>query len=532
MFYLIGLIVGKGRTYDSGRVVIDFSHTNRNVSGLARCPKCNYIATQQKGLYSCKNSHCGISNFVPNMRTYDQISETRNSISNNILPFLRTSMKFVDNTIQTNATTLLLLDFDPTSPYWEVIRQIFGNSYNFQKGLIPQIVWSSSKQKQVQFVNGILDTIGLCSKGGWLPRNGKNSKIRQRVYIQVVRNWKLVVDIDNFLREQFDIPIQTIDWGHPNIRDGNLVEHHAGNASAYAREHQLKIYPEYLSAFQFRLSHKQSLFKELLDHNLESGFSSKEDWFPPGKIKNYRAIHPDETNPRMIAEVRKHFDSFWQINLALGCRYLVKLASTAKNPEVFALTGDLTDSRETAKVIKEIESNRNQVSKPIKVERSSAKSKSLKGRRSDELEIATYPLLQKIFDEVIFQSNKNNGEFFITNYSTISAFMKDAPDSFIELFEECEDYKIRPDLVGFDKNRKKLIFIESKVDPLDLDMLGQLLAYCLVADPIEAYLVSTKGLSARLVSALSANPKVLEYGNKSAVKLGKFSEVGLDLYDF
>lgn len=106
------------------------------------------------------------------------------------------------------------------------------------------------------------------------------------------------------------------------------------------------------------------------------------------------------------------------------------------------------------------------------------------------------------------------------------------PTLFIELFEECEDYKIRPDLVGFDKNRKKLIFIESKVDPLDLDMLGQLLAYCLVANPIEAYLVSTKGLSARLVSALSANPKVLEYGNKSAVKLGKFSEVGLDLYDF
>ena len=37
-----------------------------------------------------------------------------------------------------------------------------------------------------------------------------------QVYFQIVnRNYFLPVDIDNFIREYFKIPIQTIDWGAP-----------------------------------------------------------------------------------------------------------------------------------------------------------------------------------------------------------------------------------------------------------------------------------------------------------------------------
>jgi hypothetical protein len=99
--------------------------------------------------------------------------------------------------------------------------------------------------------------------------------------------------------------------------------------------------------------------------------------------------------------------------------------------------------------------------------------------------------------------------------------MKDQPDEFVELFEECEEYKIRPDLVGFDIRDSSLIFIESKVDPLDMRMVGQLIGYCLVAQPKEAYLLSTQSLSPRLVNALSAKPDVLNYGNGRRIQIGQ-----------
>jgi hypothetical protein len=105
--------------------------------------------------------------------------------------------------------------------------------------------------------------------------------------------------------------------------------------------------------------------------------------------------------------------------------------------------------------------------------------------------------------------------------------MKDQPEEFVELFEECEEFKIRPDLVGFDVRDTSLIFIESKVDPLDMRMVGQLLGYCLVAQPKEAYLLSTQSLSPRLVNALSAKPEVLNYSGDCRIQIGQI--IGRDV---
>jgi hypothetical protein len=105
--------------------------------------------------------------------------------------------------------------------------------------------------------------------------------------------------------------------------------------------------------------------------------------------------------------------------------------------------------------------------------------------------------------------------------------MKDQPEEFVELFEECEEFKIRPDLVGFDVRDTSLIFIESKVDPLDMRMVGQLLGYCLVAQPKEAYLLSTQSLSPRLVNALSAKPDVLNYSGECRIQIGQI--IGRDV---
>jgi hypothetical protein len=523
--YLVGLVVGRGRVFDSGRIVIEFSHTNKTINGIAHCPECNSVATQKNKFYSCKNSDCGESGFIPNQKTYDQVTETKQSIDRVIIPFLKESLKLKISVMANPSITLLILDQDKTDENWKYLTELLGNNFHFHSGHIPREMYSLEKQLKIEFINGVMDTSGFCNAGGWLPRKGINSEIRQRIYFQVVRNWGLAVEIDNFLRSEFNIPIQTIDWGHPNIRDANLVEALAGNSSAYAREHQLKIYPEYLREFNFRISSKQKMFKELLEHNIKGGFHNKEDWFPPKKISTFKPHHPDELNPRMSIPVRKHFDAFWQINYALGCKFLTELASTALDSGVFALTGELDNPGPVSYVEKAIEKMRPRIKfDPSKLDevKNLAPKKTIRStsRSTEDLELATYPILKEYFDAKYFP-DKKFGEFHITNYSTLSSFLKDQPEDFIELFEECEEFKIRPDLVGFDTKDSKLIFVESKIEVLDMRMLGQLIGYCLVAQPKEAYLLSTQLLSPRLVNALSANPKVLNYGDGKRIQIGQ-----------
>ena len=534
LIYLAGLIVGRGRLFDAGRVVIEFSHTNKTISGIAHCPKCNSVATQKSKFYSCKNSECQNIGFKPIQNTYDQVSETQASINNVVIPFLQEALDFKVSVMANPSITLLILDFDTKNKEWHELTELFGNQFHFHTGHLPNQVSTYEKELQIEFINGLLDSSGFCNAGGWLPRKGLTSEIRQRVYFQVVRNWKLTVEIDNLLRGAFGIPIQTIDWGHPNIRDPNLVEAQAGKSSAYAREHQLKIYPEYLEQFKFRISSKQKMLQELLQHNIEGGFTNKEDWFPPKKITSLKPHHPDEQNPRMVLPVRKHFDAFWQINLALGCQYLGKLAQSAANPEVFALTGELDNANAVSLVELELQKIRPVVRiKPVNTNPNikvlNAKLKNSSTRLKEDLELATYPILKDYFDAKYFP-NKKLGEFHITNYSTLSSFMKDQSDEFIELFEECEEYKIRPDLVGFDMKDKKLIFVESKVDALDMRMVGQLIGYCLVAQPKEAFLLSTQSLSPRLVNALSAKPEVLIYGNGQRIQIGQIKGKNVEIH--
>lgn len=531
---MAGLIVGRGRLFDSGRAVIEFSHTNKTISGIAHCPKCNSVATQKNKFYSCKNPKCGNSGFEPNQNTYDQVAETKASINDEIIPFLKAKLNFKESVMANPSITLLIMDFEITDQGWKDLTEILGKQFHFHSGRIPKQISSFEKSLQIEFINGMLDTSGFCNSGGWLPRKGLTSEIRQRVYFQVVRNWNLTVEIDNFLREEFNIPIQTIDWGHPNIRDANLIEAQAGKSSAYAREHQLKVYPEYLKDFRFRISSKQKMLDELLQHNVDGGFSNREDWFPPKKIGSFKAHHPDEQNPRMALPVRKHFDAFWQINLALGCKFLTELANSSLNPEVFALTGEQDNPGPVEKVAKEIEKLRPVINlKPVvsdpTVKKTNAKSKNSSARSKEDLELATYPILKEFFDSKYFP-DKKQGEFHITNYSTLSSFMKDQPDEFIDLFEECEEFKIRPDLVGFDKQDKKLIFVESKVDTLDMRMVGQLIGYCLVAQPKEAFLLSTQLLSPRLVNALSAKPDILNYGNGQRIQIGQIKGKDVEIH--
>ena len=62
-------------------------------------------------------------------------------------------------------------------------------------------------------------------------------------------------------------------------------------------------------------------------------------------------------------------------------------------------------------------------------------------------------------------------------------------------------------------------------------MVGQLIGYCLVAQPKEAFLLSTQLLAPRLVNALSANPEVLNYGAGQRIQLGQILGKKVQLHE-
>ena len=538
--YLIGLITGKGYIEEGNKVSIEFPFVNEYVDGIAHCPLCGYLATKPSGseYLQCKNASCTNSNAAtidPKIKKqYNQPIAFNDSIKNVIIPFLQEGINFEFSLVSNSTCTFLTLNLD--SAVYSYIKKLFEPAVSFTSTSIPREMWNIKSSEKVEVINGLLDSIGFANAGGWIPRDGVNGHGRMRVYFQVVnRNYKLPVSIDNYLRDNFALPIQTIDWGHPNIRDGNLVDFLEGKSSSYGREHQVKFYPEYYQQFHFRISSKQELFNELLQHNLSVGFSDVEDWFPnavkeipESKIK---PTHPMETNPLLDKNVRTHVDAMWQVNLKMGCTYVKSIWSNASNKELFEITGisgAIQNPQERISRFKEISNARSEniLSKAID------KKKTAKRASTGELESDTYPILIDWLNSYIATTAGGRPFSFDTSSQTLFHFFSSKAeniDVLYDVFSDLEHLSIRPDVVGFSDVEKELYFIESKITSLGLKELGQLMGYCHVANPKEALLVSTKSISAALMKAVQRNREIIKYGNGREVRFGKLVGNKLEL---
>ncbi len=524
--YLLGLITGRGHIFiDSKTIAIEFSHANEFAEGIAHCPKCGYLATKSGDGLKCKNPKCGSSVSKSVKKIYNQPEETKASLRKEIIPFLSTSIKANYQILGNKSMTLLIIDLSDNMELLKEIVDIFKPNISFDRFHIPRIIYSLNEKHKIEYINGLLDTSGFPSPGGWLNRDGENGHGRMRSYFQIVRNWYLPVEIDNFLRSEFNLPVQTIDWGHPNIRDGNLEDYFNSNPTSWGREHQVKFFPEYYTNFRFRISSKQSLFRELIEHNLKVKFSNKEDWFPPTKITlaRMKAFHPGEEDIRIPKPARKHFDAFWQINLALECKYLNSLRIKAKNPVTFDLTGDL-DSEEDPKLIQNRFDVVREELRKTAFEKAAAKkvlpkTKVLAVRERQLKEQETYSPLAEFFKRNLTTKYSEPVETFDTSSGNLSLFLKNNNEHLLEAFNYCDRFRIRPDVVGFLTKSKRLVFIESKITPLDLKALGQLVGYCLVAQPEEAILVSTVLPSMTLIKLLKARPDLMDYGSGKKIQI-------------
>ncbi len=99
-------------------------------------------------------------------------------------------------------------------------------------------------------------------------------------------------------------------------------------------------------------------------------------------------------------------------------------------------------------------------------------------------------------------------------------------------FPEFDTFEIKVDITAIItvKTKTDLVFIEVKSNPITLKDVGQLLGYCRVAKPIEAFLISPKNMSTALFNLLIKYGKtdILEF-DRNVIKIVKWNNESNDI---
>lgn len=197
----------------------------------------------------------------------------------------------------------------------EIIRLI-GNGRHHTTMKMSNELFDISTDEKKALLRGMADVTGHIRKSNIaFGQEGAH-----RVYIEIPANWYMVIDIANMLKD-VDVPVQTIDFGHPNFRDGNLVKYNEGKPYFWKKEHQIKIFANEFLTVGFNIKHKQDALEkyseELLDF-IDPNKTHKYYWEKTIRRSN-RPIHPMENDSYIPAEIRgKHFDSWTDLAEKMG----------------------------------------------------------------------------------------------------------------------------------------------------------------------------------------------------------------------
>lgn len=202
----------------------------------------------------------------------------------------------------------------------EILRYI-GAATSHENIRISPEVFSFTADERKQFIKGFADVTGYIRRSNYFF-----DKEAHRVYFEIPQNWELVSDFCNLLKS-VDIPVQNIDWAHPNMRDGNLKKYNMGKPDFWKKEHQVKVWAVEYQPIGFAVLHKQEALdafaREHIDYIEQQG-KSKNDvthryyWQLTGKKKD-KPVHPKENDEFIPEEIRgKHYNSWQEIAKDLG----------------------------------------------------------------------------------------------------------------------------------------------------------------------------------------------------------------------
>lgn len=281
--YLVGLILVRGtltEDKDIKRLAIEFPYKSLKATGISTS------FDQEAALLSSANA---IRDRINELLDVDL--KVENMSSSVVL-----SAVFTKNTLAWRNLKLLL---DNKSSYTEFeLNPIF---YAFETGI------------KKELVRGIADATGFI-------RPSNNFYDRHRIYLEINNaNWHLPIQICKLL-QGMGVGVQLIQWGHPNTRESGKTDVDA-NSSTWAKEHQVKIFPEEFESIGFYSPHKQKILEEFIEYNKKVFQKNHEECNPLEKgVRKTKPRHPCEDHPKIPPQIRgRHFDGYWQICQALGC---------------------------------------------------------------------------------------------------------------------------------------------------------------------------------------------------------------------
>lgn len=197
----------------------------------------------------------------------------------------------------------------------EILRFI-GSGIHHSSMTMNEELFAMQTNEKKELLRGMADVTGYIRKSNLAFGQPGN----HRVYIEIPGNWAMVIDVANMLKD-LNVPVQTIDFGHPNFRDSNLKKYNEGKPYYWKKEHQVKIWANEFLPIGFSIAHKQRALEkyanELLCH-LDTNNTHKFYWEKPIRRRN-KPIHPCENDESLPATIRgKHFESWTDLAAELG----------------------------------------------------------------------------------------------------------------------------------------------------------------------------------------------------------------------
>lgn len=241
------------------------------------------------------------------------ISDIRNILE----PLMGADLHFVQN----KAETIISFTKKNTEYIIREIMRYIGSAISHDNMRIHRDVFAFTTDEKKQFLRGFADVTGYIRRSNYFFH-----KYMHRVYLEIPHNWGMVIDICNLLKE-LDIPVQNIDWAHPNMRDGKGVKYNSGNHNFWKKEHQIKIWANEFIPIGFGVIHKQKgletysdeLIAGLKRNGIEATDKTHSFYWESTSKRKIKPSHPAEDDISLPSEIRgKHFDSWKEIAKELG----------------------------------------------------------------------------------------------------------------------------------------------------------------------------------------------------------------------
>lgn len=291
--YLLGLIAIRGELYESQgdkRITIQFPFKSLIAEGTT-------IHVDQR----------------------DQLDMAVNRIRDRLQELVESHIEVT----RADSEIVFSMRFLRNSLVWRNTRYMFGDKRSFREFEIPASILSAPDDAiKVEFLRGVADAAGFVRKSNYYL-DGKN-----RVYIEVNnRNWMLAVQLCRLMQVDLDVPVQMIQWGHPNVREPNRKE-----GCAWAKEHQVKVFVEAFARIGFYVPYKEQILAELVAEDQSRAGTEPKKCNPNPRIRRLKKKprHAGEKSEVLPLAVRRHFNAYWQICRVLGCDQCVSVRASKR----------------------------------------------------------------------------------------------------------------------------------------------------------------------------------------------------------